>query len=84
MIMQCGEIWNLGVMLFVFYQADFPFSGFTDEEIITNIITKPNNWTPSWREGISDKLKDFIILCLDSDPFKRIDKILFINHPYVL
>lgn len=82
--MQCGEMWNLGVMLYTFYQGEFPFMGNTDEEIIAAIISRPNNWSPNWREGICDILKDFILLCLEADPFKRSDKIQFINHAYIL
>ena len=82
--MQCGEVWNLGVILYVLYQGEFPFPGFSDEDIITSIISKPNNWGPQWREGLADIVKNFIMMCLDSDPFKRIDKIQFVNNDYIL
>ena len=45
-IQQAGELWNLGVILYAFYNADFPFSAPTDEEIIQSIITRNNNWIP--------------------------------------
>ena len=83
-IMQCGEVWNLGVLLYALYQGEFPFPGETDEEIIQKIITKPNNWTPKWKEGLPEIVQSFIMMCLEADPFKRIDKIQFFNHPYIL
>jgi len=46
-MMQAGEMWNLGVILYVLYQGEYPFNGFYDEEIIADIINKPNNmWKP--------------------------------------
>jgi hypothetical protein len=74
----------LGVIVYAFYHADFPFTGETDDEIVQNIITRNNNWTPAWREGIFDTLKSFIMLCMDADPYKRGDKLQYVNHPYIL
>ena len=38
--MQSGEIWNLGVILYLLYQGKFPFQGNNDEEIILAILSK--------------------------------------------
>lgn len=82
--MQAGEMWNIGVMLYVLYQGEYPFRGFTDDDIITEIINKPNNWKPAWKNGINKHARDFILLLLDSNPFKRIDKGLILNEPYLM
>lgn len=74
-IMQAGELWNVGVITYALYQGHFPITGEGDEKIINNIIARPNNWVPTWRDGIFDSLKTFILMCLDADPYKRLDKI---------
>lgn len=73
--MQAGELWNVGVMLFAFYQGEFPFTGDSDDKIISGIISRPNNWQPEWRDSLFDSLKTFIMMCLESDPYLRLDKI---------
>lgn len=50
---QVGEMWNLGVIMYVLYQGEYPFSGFSDEDIINEITNKPNYWRPQWKEGTS-------------------------------
>ena len=82
--MAAGELWNVGIILYTFYQGEFPFKGETDEEIIDLIVNRPNNWMPQWREGISESMKNFIMMCLEADPFKRGDKLQYINHPYIM
>lgn len=82
-MMQAGEMWNLGVILYVLYQGEYPFTGFSDDDIINEIINKPNMWKPSWKEGINEKAKEFMLLLLDSNPFKK-DKALILNDPYIL
>lgn len=82
--MQSGEIWNMGVFVYTLYQGEFPFEGETDDQVITNIISRPNNWAPIWREGLFDSLKSFIMMCLECDPYKRVDKVQYMNHPYIL
>ncbi len=62
--MAAGELWNVGIILYTFYQGEFPFIGETDEEIIDLIVNRPNNWMPQWREGISDSMKNFIMMLL--------------------
>lgn len=83
-IQQGGELWNVGIILYAFYHADFPFTADTDDDIIQQIITRNNSWTPVWREGIFDSLKSFIMMCVEADPYKRGDKLQYINHPYIL
>ena len=56
----------------------------TDEQIIDLIVNRPNNWMPLWREGTSEQMKNFIMMCLEADPFKRGDKLQYINHPYIM
>ena len=51
-VMQSGDIWNVGVITYAFYQGDFPFMGDQDSDIISAIIQRPNNWTPAWKEGV--------------------------------
>jgi hypothetical protein len=58
-------------MLYLSYQRD-------------NIITRNNNWMPQWKEGVFDSLKSFIMMCMESDPYKRGDKLQYVNHPYIL
>jgi serine/threonine protein kinase len=69
--MQGGEIWNLGVILHAFYQGEFPFKGQPDETIISQIIQRENNWLPVWKEGLCEPIQNFIMLCLDGDPYRR-------------
>jgi serine/threonine protein kinase len=83
-MIQAGELWNLGVILYVLYMGEYPFSGFSDDDIITEIINKPNLWKPMWKDGISEHAKNFILLLLDSNPFKRTDKPSLLNDPYIL
>lgn len=82
--MAAGELWNVGIILYTFYQGEFPFKGQTDEETIDLIVNRPNNWMPQWREGISESMKNFIMMSLEADPFKRVDKLQYINHPYIM
>jgi|LauGreDrversion4_2_1035121.scaffolds.fasta_scaffold46962_1 serine/threonine protein kinase len=82
--MAAGELWNVGIILYTFYQGEFPFKGETDEQIIDLIVNRPNNWMPLWREGTSEQMKNFIMMCLEADPFKRGDKLQYINHPYIM
>ena len=84
LMMQAGEMWNLGVILYVLYQGEYPFNGFYDEEIIADIINKPNNmWKPQWKDGIGEHAKNFICLLLDSNPYIK-DKGAILNNPYIL
>jgi len=62
--MAAGELWNVGIILYTFYQGEFPFKGETDEQIIDLIVNRPNNWMPLWREGTSEQMKNFIMMCL--------------------
>lgn len=82
--MQAGEMWNLGVMLYILYQGEYPFQGYSDEETISQIINKPNNWKPDWKAGINQHAKNFILQLLDSNPFKRLEKGIILNDPYIL
>lgn len=77
-------MWNIGVMLYVMYQGEYPFTGYTDEDIINEINNKPNLWKPVWREGIGECAKNFIMLLFDSNPYKRASKANVINDPYIL
>ena len=54
--MQSGDIWNVGVITYAFYQGDFPFRGEQDSDIISAIIQRPNNWTPAWKEGVQQSI----------------------------
>lgn len=83
-MIQAGEMWNLGVILYVLYQGDYPFTGFTDDDIITEIINKPNMWRPQWKDGIGEHAKNFILTLLDSNPYRRVNKAVIINDPYIL
>lgn len=83
-IMQSGELWNVGVIIFTLYQGEFPFPGESDDKIIQSIISRPNNWTPVWRDGLFDSLKTFVMLCLESDPYLRVDKVQYMNHSYIM
>jgi hypothetical protein len=73
--MQAGELWNVGVITYVLYQGHFPIGGESDDKIINNILQRPNNWVPQWKDGIFDSIKNFTLMCLDADPYKRLDKI---------
>jgi serine/threonine protein kinase len=83
-MMQAGELWNLGVILYVLYQGEYPFNGFTDREVITEIVNKPNLWKPFWKEGVNDLVKNFLLILLDSNAYKRTDKAMILNDPYIL
>lgn len=83
-MMQAGELWNLGVILYVLYQGEYPFNGFSDKDIISEIVNKPNVWRPSWKEGINEQVKNFLLILLDSSPYKRADKASILNDPYIL
>jgi serine/threonine protein kinase len=83
-LMQSGELWNLGVILFALYQGEFPFPGSSDDKIVSSIISRPNNWTPNWRDGISESLKSFVMMCMESDSYLRLDKIQYMNHTYIM
>jgi serine/threonine protein kinase len=82
--MSAGELWNMGIILYTFYHGEFPFKGNSDEEIIENIINRPPNWTPEFRDGLSEQLRNFIMMCFEYDPYKRGDKLPYINHPFIL
>jgi serine/threonine protein kinase len=65
------------------YQGEIPFYGFNDEEIFASIISKNDGWSPKWKEGMCDITKNFILKCLDTSPLNRMDKISYINDPYI-
>lgn len=48
-------MWNLGVILYVLYMGEYPFTGYSDDDIITEIINKPFLWKPAWKDGMSEK-----------------------------
>ncbi len=83
-MISAGEMWNIGVILYVLYQGEYPFDGFSDEDIISEIINKPNMWKPIWKEGIGQSAKNFMMLLFDSNPYRRCNKANIINDPYIL
>lgn len=72
----------MGVILYVLYQGEYPFSGFSDEDIFHDIASKPNYWKPEWKEGISQQARNFIALLLDPAPHTK-EKALLLNDPYI-
>ena len=85
-MMQSGELWNLGVILYTLYSGEFPFQGANDEETITSILMLKNQqqWSPKWKDGLHGIARNFISMCLNVDPFLRMDKVPLINDSYIL
>lgn len=44
-LLQSSEVWNIGVILYILYQGDYPFCGNSDEDIL-NKICALDNWNP--------------------------------------
>ncbi len=55
-----------------------------EEYVARDLKIEAKDWMPLWREGTSEQMKNFIMMCLEADPFKRGDKLQYINHPYIM
>jgi hypothetical protein len=42
------------------------------------------NWKPTWKEGINDNIRSFIMKLLDPLNYNRNEMSSFLNHPYAL
>jgi serine/threonine protein kinase len=77
-------MWNLGAILYVVATGEYPFAGNDDAEIMESIRERPENWSPQWKRGTNELLKQFITKLLNTDTSSRLDKVEFLNDEFVL
>lgn len=83
-MIQAGELWNLGAMLYVLSTGEYPFSGKADAEVMESIKERPDSWRPKWKRGDNELLKKFILKLLSMDTSSRFDKVEFLNDDFIL
>lgn len=83
-MLQAGELWNLGAMLYVLATGEYPFEGKVDAEVMESIKDRPDSWRPKWKRGDNELLKKFILKLLSMDTSARFDKVEFLNDDFIL
>lgn len=77
-----GDMWSLGVCLFIMLNGEAPFKGASKEAVFDNILaqSKIKFSTP----GISDDAKDFVLKLLQRDPQERMTVDEALKHHWVV
>lgn len=76
-----ADIWSVGIVFYQLIYGEYPFKGFSDQEIYKNIKKNPPNFD---KVNISDKARDFIQRCLTIDPKARISWKEVYSHPLII
>ncbi|VFQ68972.1 unnamed protein product [Cuscuta campestris] len=79
-----GDIWSLGVSILEFYLGRFPFNdgrqGDWASLMCAICMSKPPEAPPT----ASREFRNFISLCLQRDPEKRLTALQLLSHPFIL
>jgi serine/threonine protein kinase len=76
-VTQASDIWSLGCTIIELITGKPPYF---DLPHFTAMIKIVNEASPPLPEGISDDMKDFLKLCFEKDPSKRIDAKNLLKH----
>ena len=77
------DIWSIGIITYVMLTGILPFEGETNDEIFNKILTKEVNFEHPNFNIISNEAKNFIKLCLEKDPNKRISAQKLIENNWI-
>ena len=73
------DLWSLGVLIYQLYFRHFPYRGFCDDNLLTNIM---NLGSKCIKKTGNKDLDDLISKLLVSDPKKRITWKDYFEHPF--
>ena len=76
------DIWSLGVITFVLFTKTYPFMGKEIKEYLVNLKNEKISYDSKYFSGVSKNALEFISLCLEKDPSKRINISQCYNHPW--
>ncbi|CAD7966006.1 unnamed protein product [Amoebophrya sp. A25] len=78
-----GDMWALGVIVFMLLGGYPPFSGKNNNEIIAAIRKHEIKWFRSRFEKVSVEAKSLVLGLLEADPSKRLTARQAIKHPWI-
>ena len=73
-----GDVWSIGVLIYVLLVGKPPFQGPTRDDTMTNVVSKPVILTPS----VSDLAADLLRHCLAKNPSYRYTAREALAHPF--
>ena len=76
------DLWSCGIIMYILLTRKLPFSGRTDDEVISNIIYKDYN--SKRLTTFSEEAKDLISKLLEKDINKRINAETALNHKFFI
>uniref|UniRef100_A0A0G4HDH8 Calmodulin n=1 Tax=Chromera velia CCMP2878 TaxID=1169474 RepID=A0A0G4HDH8_9ALVE len=77
------DMWSLGVIVYMLLVGYPPFYG-SEAQILSRISRAHYSMSGSrWRK-VSEKAKDFVRLCLEKDPNKRLTATQALIHPWIM
>jgi len=78
-----GDLWAIGVIVFMLLGGYPPFSGKTNADIIQAIRKQQIKWFRSRFEKVSDTAKIFVMGLLEKDPRQRFTARKALEHPWI-
>ncbi|CAD7934253.1 unnamed protein product [Amoebophrya sp. A25] len=78
-----GDMWAVGVIVFMLLGGYPPFSGKNNNEIIAAIRKHEIKWFRSRFAQVSSEAKSFVLSLLEKDPTKRATARQALSHPWI-
>jgi calcium-dependent protein kinase len=76
------DIWSVGAITYFMICGDPPFTGHNNSIIFDKIIKSEVVFDKSKWENISDKCKEFILMCMVKNPEQRVSASKALEHPW--
>jgi calcium-dependent protein kinase len=77
------DIWSIGIITYVMLTGILPYEGESNAKIFNKILTEEVNYNHPKFNFISNEAKEFIKLCLEKDPQKRISAQKLIENNWI-